>query len=138
MPEQITPRGKRLLIIAAITPWLFLAVYYGAPLLHSQTRNLRAVTVHIENIASQWNQFRAQHPGFEQVTLFAYTGGDGMFGAHGYVATDGKVTELRKFMERTNPPRLIFLDSVRVVGPEFFEFKKKAEPPGAENPSRNL
>src|SRR5205807_10264559 len=42
MLDQVTPRGKRLLMIAMITPWLYLAVYYGSPLLNSQTRNLRA------------------------------------------------------------------------------------------------
>ena len=118
-----------------VTPWLFLAVYYGAPLLNPQTRNLRAVEEHIEKIAPLWNQFRAQHPGFDQVTLFAYTGGDGLFGAYGNVATDDKIPELRKFMESTTPPRPVFLESVQVVGPEFSE-PQKAEPGGAANRSQ--
>jgi hypothetical protein len=118
MLELITSRGKRLLIIAMVTPWLFLVVYYGTPLLNSQTRHLRAVRAHIEKISPDWDQFRAQHRGFDQVTLFAYTGGDGMFGAHGYVDTDQQLTELRRFMESTVPPRPVFLEFVRVFGLE--------------------
>ena len=125
MPEQMTPRGKRLLIIAMVVPWLFLAVYYGAPLLNSQTRHMKAVDAHIEKITPQWKRFCAEHPGFDQVTLFAYTDGDGMFGAHGHVATDEQVVELRKFMESTTPPRPVYVGAVQVAGPEFFELQKK-------------
>ncbi|MSU57100.1 MAG: hypothetical protein EXS35_02785 [Pedosphaera sp.] len=128
MPEQMTPRGKRLLIMAMVFPWLFLAVYYGTPLLNSQTRHMRAVDAHIEKISPLWDKFRAEHPGFDQVKLFAYTDGDGMFGAHGYVATDEQLSELRKFMESTAPPRPIYVGSVHVAGPEFFGFPKKVEP----------
>jgi len=35
------------------------------------------------------------------VILFAYTGGDGMFGACGNVASEEQFSELRKFMEST-------------------------------------
>ena len=41
----------------------------------------------------------------DDVHLFGFTGGDGMFGAYGYVTTDEEVGELKKFMERTSPPR---------------------------------
>jgi hypothetical protein len=112
-----------------VTPWLFLAVYYGAPLLNSQTRHLRAVGAHIEKIAPQWEKFRTEHPGFDQVKLFAYTDGDGMFGANGDVATDEQVSQLRKFMEGTAPPRPVYVGAVHVVGPEFVQFQK-AEPGG--------
>jgi hypothetical protein len=95
-----------------------------------------AVKDHIAAIAPQWDQFRAEHPGFQDVRLFAYTGGDGMFGANGYVATDEHLAELRKFMESASPPRPIYLKSVYVVGPEFFELQKGSEPVGTANRSQ--
>lgn len=116
-----------------VTPWLFLAVYFGAPLLNPQTRHLRAVDAHIEKIAPQWDQFRAAHHGFEKVNLFAYTGRDGVFGANGYVATDAQLAELRKFMESTSPPRPVYVGSVHVVGPEGSEFQKEPEPDAPTN-----
>src|SRR2546426_2267632 len=75
MADKITPRAKRLLMIAMVTPWLFLIVYYGAPLLNSQRQHLIAVEEHITKITPQWETFRAEHPGFHDVRLFAYTGG---------------------------------------------------------------
>jgi hypothetical protein len=135
MPEQITPRAKRLRIMAMATPWLVLAVYFGTPFLNTQTRHLRAVDAHIKKIAPQWERFRATHTGFDQVTFFAYTAGDGMFGASGHVATDEQLSELRKFMENTAPPRPVFLDSVQVAGPEFIE-PQKAEQGAAANGSQ--
>jgi hypothetical protein len=138
MTNRLTPRAKRLLVIAMVTPWLFLIVYYGAPMLNSQRRHLIAVEGHIAKIAPQWEKFRAEHPGFQDVKLFAYTDGDGMFGANGYVANDEQVAELKKFMEGTGSPRPIYVGSVHVVGPEFFEFQKKSEPNGAANGSQPI
>ncbi|MEI7732627.1 MAG: hypothetical protein WCO56_23850 [Verrucomicrobiota bacterium] len=138
MTDQITPRAKRLLVIAMVTPWLFLIVYYGAPMLNSQQRHLLAVEDHIAAIGQQWDRFRAEHPGFQDVKLFAYTGGDGMFGANGYVATDEQIVELRKFMESTSPPRPIYLKSVSVVSPEFFNLQKGAEPDSPANGSQPI
>ena len=127
MTDQFIHRAKRLLVLAMVTPLLFLIVYYGAPTLSSQTRHLRAIESHIEKIAPQWNKFRAEHSGFENVRLFAYTDGDGMFGANGHVATHEHMLELRKFMESTSPPRPVYVGSIRVVGPGFFEFQKNSE-----------
>jgi hypothetical protein len=138
MADKITSRAKRLLVIAMVTPWLFLLVYYGAPMLNSQRQHLLAVEQHMTKIAPQWETFRTEHPGFQDVRLFAYTGGDGMFGANGQVSTDEQVAALRKFMEGTHPPRPVFLDSVRVVGPEFFEFQKKSEPSGSAKRSQPI
>ena len=71
------------------------------------------------------------------VQLFAYTGGDGMFGASGEIASEEDLSKLRKFMESTSPPRPIYLNFVQVLGPEFFEFaRKQAEPGGAANRSQ--
>jgi hypothetical protein len=121
MPDKVTPRTKRLLVIAIVTPWLFLIVHYGTPQLTSQGRHLRSVEMHIAKIAPQWDKFRAEHPGFQEVKFFAYTDGDGMFGGSGSVETEEQVSQLRKFMESSQPPRPIYLH-VDVVGPGFFEF----------------
>jgi hypothetical protein len=127
MTNKLTPRAKRLLVIAMVTPWLFLIVYYGAPMLNSQRRHLIEVEDHIAKIAPQWQRFRAEHPGFQDVKLFAYTDGDGMFGANGNVASDEQASELKKFMEGTSSPCPIYVGSVHVVGPEFFEFQNRSE-----------
>src|SRR5580698_5754843 len=103
--DDLTPRAKRLLVMAMVTPWLCVIVNLVTPMLNSQTRHLKAVEEHIEKVTPQWEAFRATHPGFERVQLFAYTCGDGMFGASGEVASDEKLSELRKFMESTSPPR---------------------------------
>jgi hypothetical protein len=91
------------------------------PMLNSQTRNLEAIDKHIAKIAPQWGNFRSTHPGFQQVELFHYTGGDGLFRAYGFVASDEQLAQLRKFMESTAPPRLVYLDMVHVAGPKDFE-----------------
>jgi hypothetical protein len=128
MDDKLTPRGKRLLIILAVTPWLFLLVYYGSPYLNSQRRHLMAIDQHIQKIGPQWDRFRAEHKGFEKVELFGYTGGDGMFGAYGRVASDEQVEQLRKFMESTSPPRPIYVHSVDVVGEDLFETNRVTKP----------
>jgi hypothetical protein len=113
--EEITPRGKRLLIIMAVTPWLFLLVYYGSPYLNSQTRHLIAVRAHIEKIQPQWDRFRAEHKGFERVEFAAYTGGDGEFEAAGSVPSKAHVEQLRSFILGTSPPRPLFFGGLFVT-----------------------
>lgn len=113
MSEQFTPRAKRLLVIMMVTPWLYLIVYYGAPMLNSQRRHLIAVERHIEKIATDWNAFQRTNTGLEGVHLFAYTGGDGMFGIYGDIWTKADEAKLRAFMENTKPPRPIYF-GVRV------------------------
>jgi hypothetical protein len=110
--DDLTPRAKRLLVMAMVIPWLCVIVMLVTPMLNSQTRHLRAAEKHIEKVTPQWENFRATHPGFEKVQLFAYTGGDGMFGASGEVASDEKLSELRKFMESTSPPRPVYIGAV--------------------------
>jgi len=118
MAGLITPRTKRLLVIAAITPLL---VLFAAPWLNMQGRHLLAVKEHITSITPEWNEFQSEHPGFQEVRLFAYTGGNGMFGAGGIVATEKQIADLRRFMESTVPPRPVYLNHIRVVGAEDFE-----------------
>jgi hypothetical protein len=141
MSDKFTPRAKRLLIIAIVTPWLFLIVYYGAPMLNSQRRNLDSVHEHIEKISPQWDQFRAEHRGFDKAHLFAWTGSNGLFGVWGEVPSDAHIAELRAFMESTKPPRPVYLESLFVVDPkaiEFLENARKSEPGGAANGSQPI
>jgi hypothetical protein len=123
MTTELTPRAKRLLLLAI----LLACIVPFAPLANPQLRHLRQVRNHIARIGPEWERFRAEHPGFDQVTLFGYTDGDGMFGAHGYIATDEQVTELRKFMESTAPPRPVYVGAVHVLGAELYEPQKKAD-----------
>lgn len=124
-------------MIAMVAPWLYLIVYFGAPLLNSQRRHLLAVERHIAAIAPQWNKFRMEHPGFENVQLFAYTGGDGMFGAHGSVPGEGHIIKLRQFMESARPPRPIFLEPIYLAPPDINRVKRAADAP-ATNTCRIL
>ena len=137
MNHKLTPQGKRLLILFAITPLLCLLVHYGSPYLHPQTRNLKAIRKHIQKIYPQWEQFRIENRGFEQVTLWDYTGGDGMFAAYGSVPSDQHIEQLRIFLESTSPPRPITLHAVMVIEDDFIETNKVAKPEGSvTNPSR--
>lgn len=103
------PPTKRLLILL-IT--LALVIWFG-PLVNPQFRHMRQVDKHINAIGDSWTAFKTQNHGFDDVRLFAYTGGGGTFGASGYVPTQKHVDTLKSFMASTNPPRPIFL-SVRV------------------------
>ncbi|MBV6498807.1 MAG: hypothetical protein CJBNEKGG_01037 [Prosthecobacter sp.] len=104
---------KRLLILLII---LAASIWLG-PLMNPQFRHMRQVDRHIDAIGDSWTAFKTQNHGFEEVRLFAYTGGGGTFGASGYVPTQKHVDTLRSFMASTNPPRPIFL-SVRVYRPD--------------------
>jgi hypothetical protein len=118
MADGLTLWLKRLFIAMAA---LCVLVLMFSPFLNSQTRHLWAIDGHIAKIDPLWRDFRATHSGFEGVELFGYTGGDGMFGAYGYIATDAQLEQLRKFMESTAPPRPVYLESVRVVGQQEYE-----------------
>ena len=89
MDDRLTPRAKRLLIILMITPFLYLAVYYGAPMLPSQLHNLRLIERHIEDIQPQWREFK-RDPDYQFVELFAWTGSNGLFGAYGELSRSPK------------------------------------------------
>jgi hypothetical protein len=123
MDDRLTPRAKRLLIILMITPFLYLAVYYGAPMLPSQQRNLRWVECHIEDIQSEWREFK-RDPDYQYVELFAWTGSNGAFGAYGNLPTEQHLEKLKSFMEGTRPPRPVYLGCVRVCDRELFEEMK--------------
>ncbi len=122
----------RLLLLMA----LLACIVPFAPMLNSQSRHLGQVSAHIEAVAPQWEAFKRQNPSFESVRLFAYTGGDGMFGASGQVPTDEHMQKLRAFMEGTKPPRPVFVEAVQVVDQAAIDYLKAhdgAEPSGAAN-----
>jgi len=126
MASKLTPRAKRLLVIAAATPFVCLLVLWAAPKFNSQSRNLAAVRQHIESIQPQWDEF-AKADGFQFVELYAYTGGSGMFAASGYVPSEDHLAKLKAFMESTSPPRPVDLGAVQVLEPEAFEVMRKAK-----------
>jgi hypothetical protein len=76
---------------------------------NSQWIHLRQVEEHIQTIRLQWQIFTNQNSGFEKIHFFAFTGGDGMFGASGHVSDAEHLKKLIAFMEGTKPPRPIFL-----------------------------
>jgi hypothetical protein len=120
MDDKLTPRAKRLLVIMVVTPFLFLAVFFGAPMLNPQMRNLAAVRRHIDKIDPHWLEFKT-NPDFEFVELFAWTGSNGLFGVYGELPTEESLHELKEFMQQTDPPRPIYLGAVRVWDQELFE-----------------
>ena len=119
--RKLYPREIRLLCISAglacIVPF--------APLMNSQLRHLRQVRAHVSSIRSEWNAFKSQNDGFELVEFFDYTGGDGMFGAYGYVPTEQHMSKLEAFLQSTQPPRPLYLKNVGVLDPESFDELKK-------------
>ena len=70
------------------------------------------VEEHIQAIRPQWETFTNQNSGFTNIKFFAFTGGDGMFGASGSVPDVEHLKKLIAFMEGTKPPRPISLDCV--------------------------
>ena len=137
--RRLPPREKRLLIVvfllALVTifpPWL---------LRNRQFENLKAVRDHISQIEPRWRDFQHQNAGFDDVQLFDYTGGDGMFGAYGRVPSDQHLAKLEKFMTSTEPPRPVYVGAVQVLDQETIELLKKlnnSEPDGAANGSQPI
>lgn len=80
----------------------------------SQLGHIYRVRRHIERITPAWLEFQHTNQGFEQVHLFAYTGGDGTFGAYGAIWSSSDLERLRAFMESTHPPRPVYVGAVRV------------------------
>jgi len=82
---------------------------------NSQLKHVSQVEQHIRSIESQWQEFKAANKGFEDIRFFAYTLGDGLFGASGSVASKEQLDKLRQFMLSTKPPRDVYLGLVSVV-----------------------
>jgi hypothetical protein len=124
------------LVLAALVPFAWKTPF--APILNSQTRHMRQVRSYIAQITPQWDTFRRQNPGFEMVTLGAWTGRDGMFGAFGMVPSEEHLKRLKAFMESTMPPRPVYI-AVQVVGQEAIDDLKDrygSKPSGSTNRSR--
>ena len=134
MDDRLTPRAKRLLIILMVTPFLYLTVYHGAPMLPTQQHNLRFIKHHIEDIQSEWRELK-RDPDYQYVELFAWTGSNGLFGACGVLPTEQHLERLKSFMEGTHPPRPVYLGAVRVFDRESFEEMRKMR--SQEHPVRN-
>ncbi len=138
MKRLALPLGV-LLVIGLLRPvWGPRYDEFFSELMSSQRKNLEAVHEHIRAILPQWNDFTNQNAGFELVSLYACTANDGVFGACGFVPSNGHLTRLTSFMESTHPPRPVVLN-VRVVDEmpfEDFKILQKAGPGGASNGSR--
>ena len=126
MLHSWSPQWKRLLAMAMITFFLVLVVSFGSPLLNSQRRHLQSVERHLSRITPAWGRFQAEHRGLSEVKLFAYTGGDGMLGAQGYVVSEEDAAHLRRFIESTGPPRPVFYGWLHVAGSEAVEALRNA------------
>src|SRR2546425_1119570 len=66
---------------------------FFSEIITNQRKNLRRIDQHIQTIGPQWNDFTNQNPGFELVSLFAYTVNDGVFAASGYVPSKAHLRE---------------------------------------------
>lgn len=114
--RKYSQREKILLLIALVLA----ALIPFRPFISSQLRHMRQVQSHIAQITPQWDTFRRQNSGFEMVTLGAWTGRDGLFGAFGMVPSEEHRQRLKAFMESTLPPRPVYL-TVQVVGQEVID-----------------
>jgi hypothetical protein len=138
-----SPRGRAerllvlfgiLLVIALLRPlWgprydLFFNVHFN-----SQWKHLREVDQHIAAIRPKWSAFTNENVGFQDVQLFVYTGGDGMFGAFGSVPSEEHLSRLRAFLESTKPPRPVYLNIVVAS-----DTIPGSEPSGAANGSQPI
>src|SRR5687767_1739038 len=103
--RTLTRHEKILLLIALIVGIVFSLRSFLPWHENIQFTNLQKIEAHIKSIQPKWKEFKANNPGYEDVTLTAYTGGDGMFGAFGKVPTDAHAAKLKNFLVRTQPPR---------------------------------
>lgn len=99
---------------------------------NSQPMNLGRIERHISEIRPLWEEFQRKNSGFENVRFYPFTGGNGMFSAVGEVATVEQRSKLKEFMESTNPPRPVFIRSLRVV--ELVEMIEAAEESSGVDP----
>jgi len=104
------PFNRKILVFLACA---VIATFYI--LWTSQPMNLGRIENHIRKIQPEWQAFQRENNGFEDVRFSVFTGGNGMFAAVGEVATVAERAKLKEFMESTNPPRPIFLRSLRVL-----------------------
>ncbi len=137
--EPTDPKPKlrwyqyRLWRLSILVTAIVIRVFFTLPVVMNviaQRRNLANIRRHIEAIQPQWEQFRSQNPGFEDVEFFAGTGGNGMFGASGHLPSQEHLQKLKRFMEDSNPPRAVNLRLIEVLDEESFDLlvKKKLEP----------
>lgn len=130
--RMLKHREVRLLAIAA----LLACIVPFAPRFNPQLRHLQQVERHITIIRPQWEDFKRQNAGFEFIQFFSYTGGDGLFGAYGYVPSEQHLASLKAFMESTNPPRPLYLKAVLVVAQEEFDDLARRTMTEPDAPSR--
>jgi hypothetical protein len=107
------PSDRKLLIFLAC---VLIATFYI--IWNSQVMNLPRIQRHISEIQPEWEDFQRNNNGFEDVRFYSFTGGNGMFSALGEVKTEADLAKLKRFMESTDPPRPIFLRSLRVLESE--------------------
>lgn len=108
--NKLRSRTVALLAVAAL-----LACAAAVRIWNSQMGHLYQVGRHVERITPAWLEFQRTNRNFERVHLFAFTGGDGMFGAYGEIWSQSDLDKLRAFMESTHPPRPVYLGAVQVL-----------------------
>ena len=104
------PSDRKLLIVLAC---VLIATFFI--IWNSQIMNLRRIQSHISQIQPEWQEFQRKNSGFERVSFYSFTGGNGMFSAVGEVKLEEDLAKLRQFMESTDPPRPVFLRGLRVL-----------------------
>jgi hypothetical protein len=118
----MTIQRKREFVLALVVVWLFIAFLFPDTVFpnswfkrfNSQAVHLQQIQAHIDAIQPQWQTFLKEHPEMSKVQLDAYTGGDGMFAAFGFVPTDAAIVTVSNFMQSTKPPRPIYLEALWV------------------------
>jgi hypothetical protein len=103
---------KLLIVLACVLSATFFIIW------KSQAMNLSRIQRHISEIQPEWQEFQRKNNGFEGVSFYSFTGGNGMFSAVGEVKTEADLAKLTRFMESTNPPRPILLRGLRVLESE--------------------
>jgi hypothetical protein len=101
--------SKLLIVLACVLIATFFIIW------NSQIMNLRRIQSHISEIQPEWQEFQRKNRGFDRVSFYSFTGGNGMFSAVGEVKTEADLAKLRWFMESTDPPRPVFMQGLRVL-----------------------
>ena len=110
--RKVSTKTGLLLILAAL---ILTIVVKEVVSIRSQIRMLDEAKAHIAVIQDDWERFQLDETGVSHVALAPFTNPIGSISASGPVKDEETILQIRKFLEKTNPPHGISLRGLRIV-----------------------
>ena len=114
------------LALAALGVWIA-ALALFPNMFNSHTRHLRQVDEHLKRTRPAWVRFSAGRPEFAKVELSSYTGNDGMLAIFGRVPSEETGLAVSNFLQRTKPPRPIYMKALIIDEEMLMTVVKRSE-----------